>query len=70
MDRRQMLALVVEGQAAVHAFDWHRVGLVLGRMATGLAAAVIVPEEKAPLVRVARGRPPKAKLKKKVKSTR
>ena len=69
MDRRQMLALVVEGQAAVHAFDWHRVGLVLGRMATGLAAAVIVPEEKkVPLVKAPRGRPPKAK--KKVKSTR
>ena len=46
MDRRQMLGLVVEGQAAVSAFDWHRVSLVFGRMATGLAAAVIVPEAK------------------------
>ena len=64
MDRRQMLALVVEGQAAVHAFDWHRVGLVLGRMATGLAAAVIVPEDPKVLVKAARGRPPKKKVKK------
>jgi hypothetical protein len=43
MDRRGMLALVVEGQAAVHAFDWHRVSMVLGRMAVGLAAAQVVP---------------------------